>query len=269
MARARNIKPGLFKNEVLGVADPLYTLLFEGLWVLADREGRMEDRPLRIKAEVFPYREGLDINAMLDWLQENGFIRRYTSRGVRCIVVCEFKKHQNPHKNESESELPPPEDEVTASEKIGTTTESIGSAPADSLFSDSLNSDSLNNSPPASAPASRKAGDYTVEFEEAWSAYPQRPGNSKRDAFKAWSARLKGGAAADVMTAGVRRYAAYCEAEKTEPRFIKQAATFFGPGEHYLADWSPGKRPPPGGRHNGFDKTDYRKGIADDGTFGY
>lgn len=52
MARSRNIKPGLFKNEVLGVADPIYTILFQGLWVLADREGRLEDRPMRIKAET-------------------------------------------------------------------------------------------------------------------------------------------------------------------------------------------------------------------------
>ena len=61
MARSRNIKPSLFKNEVLGVADPLYTILFEGLWVLADREGRLEDRPLRIKAEarVVWQREGV------------------------------------------------------------------------------------------------------------------------------------------------------------------------------------------------------------------
>lgn len=142
MARSRNIKPGLFKNEVLGVADPLYTLLFEGLWLLADREGRLEDRPLRIKGEVFPYRDGLDMNAMLDWLQANGFIRRYTAAGKKCIFIVEFRKHQNPHKNETESELPAPESEGSDSDEIGTTSEKIGSAPADSLSSDSLIPDS-------------------------------------------------------------------------------------------------------------------------------
>ena len=146
MARARNIKPGLFKNEILGVADPIYTLLFEGLWVLADREGRIEDRPLRIKAEIFPYREGLNIDEMLNWLQTNGFIRRYVARGKKCIVVCEFVKHQNPHKNETESELPAPSDERTQPEEIGTVTEIIGSTRADSLSSDSLIPDSLTPS---------------------------------------------------------------------------------------------------------------------------
>jgi len=106
MARARNIKPGIFKNEVLGTHDPLLTLLFEGLWMLADREGRLEDRPLRIKAEVFPYRDGVDINAMLDWLADNGFIARYDVRGCKCIEVIEFLKHQKPHQNEPPSELP-------------------------------------------------------------------------------------------------------------------------------------------------------------------
>ena len=146
MARARNIKPGLFKNEILGVADPIYTLLFEGLWVLADREGRIEDRPLRIKAEIFPYREGLNIDEMLNWLQTNGFIRRYVARGKKCIVVCEFVKHQNPHKNESDSELPAPEGEGPNPEEIGRSTEIIGSARADSLSSDSLIPDSLTPS---------------------------------------------------------------------------------------------------------------------------
>ena len=149
MARARNIKPGFFKNEILGVADPLYSLLFEGLWVLADRSGRLEDRPLRIKGEVFPYRDGLNVDAMLNWLESNGFIRRYTAQGKKCILVLEFVKHQNPHKNETESELPAPSDECTKPEEIGTTSEIIGSTRADSLSSDSLIPDTpiLNSVP--------------------------------------------------------------------------------------------------------------------------
>ena len=149
MARARNIKPGFFKNEILGVADPLYSLLFEGLWVLADRSGRLEDRPLRIKGEVFPYRDGLNVDAMLNWLESNGFICRYTAQGKKCILVLEFVKHQNPHKNETESELPAPSDEGTQPEEIGTVTEIIGSTRADSLSSDSLIPDTpiLNSVP--------------------------------------------------------------------------------------------------------------------------
>lgn len=157
MARARNLKPGLFKNEILGAADPLYTLLFEGLWLLADRSGRLEDRPLRIKGEVFPYRDGVNVDEMLNWLQRHGFILRYEAEGKKCIVVLEFVKHQNPHRNESESVLPSheaiqPSTEVVqpTSEPLQKKTEEIESASdfsrttrADSLSSDSLSSDSL------------------------------------------------------------------------------------------------------------------------------
>lgn len=104
--RARNIKPALFKNEVLGKADPIYTVLFEGLWCMADREGRLEDRTSRIHAEVFPYRHNIDIEACLQWLLDAKFIDRYTTKRGSVISVREFLKHQRPHKNEPQSELP-------------------------------------------------------------------------------------------------------------------------------------------------------------------
>lgn len=83
---------------------------------------------------------------------------------------------------------------------------------------------------------------YPADFEEAWSQYPKRPGNSKADAFKQWKARIKGGATPEEMINGVIAYAKYCRIERTEPNYVKQAATFFGPGKHYEADWSPARR---------------------------
>lgn len=107
--RARNLKPGFFKNEVLGSADPLYGTLFQGLWCAADREGRLEDRPLRICAEVFPYRRAITerrMDAMLQWLHDRKFITRYEVDGDAYIQVLEFKKHQNPHVKEGASKIP-------------------------------------------------------------------------------------------------------------------------------------------------------------------
>jgi hypothetical protein len=72
--RARNIKPGFFKNEELATKDPLARILFEGLWCMADREGRLEDRPARIKAEVLPYDE-CDIEPLLSSLASGGDLR--------------------------------------------------------------------------------------------------------------------------------------------------------------------------------------------------
>jgi hypothetical protein len=133
--RARNIKPGLFKNEVLGAADPLLTLLFEGLWMIADREGRLEDRPLRIKAELFAYREIPDIDGLLTQLESMGFLRRYKVNNARLIQVIKFKEHQSPHHTEKKSQLPAP---VNSPLDNGEYRESNGEYPPDSLIPASL-----------------------------------------------------------------------------------------------------------------------------------
>lgn len=107
--RSRNLKPGFFKNEILGSADPLYGLLFQGLWLMADREGRLEDRPRRISAELFPYRRRVTeckVDEMLEWLHRQRFIERYQTEQGRFIQVVEFGAHQNPHKNEAPSKIP-------------------------------------------------------------------------------------------------------------------------------------------------------------------
>lgn len=93
----------------------------------------------------------------------------------------------------------------------------------------------------ASHKSAKSGTKYTAEFEEAWSLYPSRPGMSKAATFKAWAARLKSGATAQKMIEGTAKYAAFVKAERTEACFIKQPATFYGPGEHYTADWTPTK----------------------------
>jgi hypothetical protein len=49
MPRTRQIKPGFFKNDELAELPIEARLLFAGLWTIADREGRLEDRPKKIK----------------------------------------------------------------------------------------------------------------------------------------------------------------------------------------------------------------------------
>ncbi len=100
---------------------------------------------------------------------------------------------------------------------------------------------------------------YSEEFEQAWKDYPRRPGENKKNAFKAWSARIKAGALAEDMHTGARAYAAYCKALQTAANFIKQPETFFGPSEHYLANWTP----PTNGANHGNSKHDHLKRAAD------
>lgn len=105
MARARNIKHGFFTNDKLAECSPLARILFAGLWTIADREGRLEDRPRRIKAELLPY-DDCSGDELLSQLANAGFIQRYTVGGSAYIQIINFLKHQNPHVKEAPSTIP-------------------------------------------------------------------------------------------------------------------------------------------------------------------
>lgn len=107
MPRARLLKPGFFTNELLAELPYEGRLLFAGLWLLADKAGRLEDRPRRIKASLFPWDE-VDVQALLVALESKGFIDRYMSSGMPLIQVAKFAEHQTPHAREAESILPGP-----------------------------------------------------------------------------------------------------------------------------------------------------------------
>lgn len=107
-------------NEVLGALPPLARLLFQGLWCCADREGRLEDRPTRIKTEVLPY-DACDVSAMLDDLSRCGFVDRYEVSGRRYIQVVGFTKHQPIHPHETRSLLPPPVTDVITCHGVAVT----------------------------------------------------------------------------------------------------------------------------------------------------
>jgi len=76
-----------------------------------------------------------------------------------------------------------------------------------------------------------------VLFELAWKAYPKRPNNPKAAALKAFMARVAEGVEARALVEAVDRYAAYCKHHRTEPRFVKMASTFFGPGGHWQDEY--------------------------------
>lgn len=142
MARARNLKPGFFLNDKLAECDPLARLLFAGLWCVADREGRLKDRPKKIKAEILPY-DVCCVETFLEDLRLRGFIMRYEAEEDRYIQITNFSKHQNPHIKEAPSTIPPPPENERAPCKHQKSTmqapEKHSTSPADSLSLDSLN----------------------------------------------------------------------------------------------------------------------------------
>jgi hypothetical protein len=110
MARARVLKPGFFSNPELAALPCEARLLFAGLWTLADREGRLLDRPSYIHGQLFPHdhERHVDVPSLLGQLNAAGFLRRYTIDDRDLISVVKFGAHQHPHVREPESNLPPP-----------------------------------------------------------------------------------------------------------------------------------------------------------------
>ncbi len=113
MARIRSIKPEFFLHEGLADLSPLHRLFFVGLWTLADKAGRLEDRPKRIKAALLPW-ETCDVDSLLWDLADGRFIIRYEAGGKDCIAIPAFEKHQRAHPKETPSGLPEP----TSREKV-------------------------------------------------------------------------------------------------------------------------------------------------------
>jgi hypothetical protein len=207
--RARNIKPGFFKNPELAECPVEARLLFAGLWCMADREGRLLDRPKLIKMELFPA-DSLDVDKLLGVLQEKGLIHRYEAPDsgamddtkIRCIEVLQFSKHQHPHQKEPPSTLP-----------------KSGASPVlTRLIPDSLIPDSLPSGKDARASGSRIPEDFgmTAErravaetegldadrtlanFRDYWAAKPGAAGR-KADwdaTWRVWCRRDTGGKAA-------------------------------------------------------------------------
>lgn len=118
MARVRNLSPGFFTNELIVELPFEYRLLFAGLWTLADREGRLEDRPKRIRMAIFPC-DDVDCDAGIQALHDAGLVLRYAVEGVAYIAIPAFCKHQKPHPRETTSAIPAPQGEPKAN--LGTT----------------------------------------------------------------------------------------------------------------------------------------------------
>ena len=180
--RARNIKPGFFTSDQVAENDFAGRLLFIGMWLMADCNGNLEYRPMKIKATIFPL-DNVDVKKLTINLEKSGLIKSYSADGKSYINIPKFLKHQNPHKNERDKGGIFPEYKTNAEEphciaqsriiqnnpdKSG----KIQSDPADSLF---LNPDSLILNPDSNTPKPPKGDVIEIpenlnnqNFLEAW-----------------------------------------------------------------------------------------------------
>lgn len=112
MARTRQIKPGFFLNTELSNIDATGRLLFIGLWTLADRDGRFEINPKKLKAQIFPYDEHLTSTVLIRYLHQLstlGFLIVYKMDNKIYGEVQNFAKHQHCHKDEKPLDFPSPD----------------------------------------------------------------------------------------------------------------------------------------------------------------
>jgi hypothetical protein len=203
MARVRNLKPGFFSNEDLAECSPWARLCFAGLWTVADREGRLEDRPKRIKGQLFPM-DAIDVEPLLGELVQHGFIVRYTINGLGFIQVIEFSKHQNPHHREPKSVIPSMQspgllidkDDIKA---LGQP-EASESIPVIPSMQSRAEPGTRNKEPKSlEQRAARKTAERFLDF---WTVYPMKKGRANAEAQ--W--RAKGyDAIADRIIADVKR----------------------------------------------------------------
>lgn len=169
------MKPGFFKNPELADAGPVAQLLFAGLWLMADKEGRLKDQPRVIKAELFPYYE-VDVNGELTVIERLGHIHRYVADGIAVIEVCNFKKHQSPHHTEKGSDLPPCICEKACNSSLQENHGEVtvksplddGGNPSDSLIPDSL---IQIKEAPSAAIAPESISGLDVETWKRWVEY--------------------------------------------------------------------------------------------------
>jgi hypothetical protein len=107
MARSRMIKPEFLDDpDVADLSFPA-RLFFIGLWMHADKEGRLADDTRRLKVRIFPY-DPIDVESLAVELHAKDMIRRYKdSAGQGQIWIRTFTKHQHTHPREAESTIEP------------------------------------------------------------------------------------------------------------------------------------------------------------------
>lgn len=204
MARIRSIKPAFFLNEDVASLPLQWRLLFVGLWTQADREGRLEDRPMRLKAALFPY-DDLSIDDGLGCLAHAGLIIRYELGGRKLICIPTWKRHQQPHIREPISELQPPD-----AGTVRASVQPVGSGKGRELIREGVH------------------GALRARFERFWSVYPRKIG--KDAAWKVWLQRAPGDDLTEQILAAVDQQARSAQWTKDGGQFIPHPRTWLSHG---------------------------------------
>lgn len=176
MARIRTVKPEFFTNEEIGACSMAARVLAIGLLNHADAAGRLEDRPARIKALIFPF-DPLEVDPLLEELARAGYLLRYVGEGKKCLQIVNFTKHQRPHPKEPASCLP----EYVAVKKNGKPCKKIQES-SSSVIHSLKETPSLPETPDPDPERERET--EGEGFDQFYQQYPRHV--AKEAARKAW-----------------------------------------------------------------------------------
>ena len=104
--RKRFLSPEYFQDEKVDKLKYDEQRLFQGLWTLADKRGLLDYIPEVIRSFIFPFKPKTDVKKMLKKMQELEFIDIYANGCKQYIHIRNFEKHQHPHPNEGQYDIP-------------------------------------------------------------------------------------------------------------------------------------------------------------------
>lgn len=98
MANRRMISSSVWGDEKFITFNDITRLVWFGLITNVDDQGRMQDNPLLIKAQLFPAdrKSASSISKAIDQLSEAGMIIRYEKEGKSLVQIVKWWEHQSP-----------------------------------------------------------------------------------------------------------------------------------------------------------------------------
>jgi len=181
MARRRMLHPEAPCDEDIATLKPCARLVWAYLPCHADRAGRLPDKPFTLKLAILPM-DDVDMHAILDELAARNLIVRYEAGGRRYIAIRNFLRYQHPHKNEPDSDIPPPLESACTPVKQRGSVQNASEHDQGSQRSGGMDPESESDPDPPVVP--QGGTKYSLEFLEFWKIYPRKVG--KGAAWRAW-----------------------------------------------------------------------------------
>ena len=208
-------------------------LCFIGLLNFCDDRGVHPASPRTLKAEVFPSDDlTADVVASLvSELIRQGLVGAFEADGKPYWFVTGWARHQRIDRPTFKHPAPP--DSVNSRVGLDDSSTTVRRAIGERSTPEGNGVEGSNTC------AVEHHDDEPPGFADCWNSYPRREGgNPRKPAMKAFRARVRQGVSPAELLAGTERYAAFIRAKGQEgTSFVKQAATFFGPDEHWREPW--------------------------------